>query len=111
MVLLNLTESGKRFASNCRAYDAPAARKKRRRLFLQQSGSMIDLFNGSEANLGVITEIELGLLKKPAGFFERNCFFKNELINSYEGEELVRVYRNGTPVSCWNLASKSCRRS
>ncbi|MBI2471722.1 MAG: FAD-binding oxidoreductase [Planctomycetes bacterium] len=40
--------------------------------------SAIDLFIGSEGTLGVITEIEVGLIPKPQGFFSGVVFFDRE---------------------------------
>ena len=40
--------------------------------------SAIDLFIGSEGTLGVITEVEVGLIPKPQGFFSGIVFFDRE---------------------------------
>ena len=40
--------------------------------------SAIDLFIGSEGTLGVITEVEVGLIPKPQGFFSGVVFFEQE---------------------------------
>ena len=39
----------------------------------------IDLFIGSEGTLGIITEMELRILKKPKFFLTGICFFNNEM--------------------------------
>jgi D-lactate dehydrogenase (cytochrome) len=73
-----VTESGKTIGVKLPSYDAPAVRKNAAGYFTSARLDAIDLFVGSEGTLGVITEIELGLLKKPAGFLSGIVFFKDE---------------------------------
>lgn len=46
--------------------------------YMQENMDAIDLFIGSDGTLGVITEIEIKLLKKPKTIYGTVCFFKNE---------------------------------
>jgi D-lactate dehydrogenase (cytochrome) len=59
-------------------YDQPDVRKNTSGYFSGAAVDAVDLFIGSEGTLGVITEIELGLLPKPEGIFSGIVFFKNE---------------------------------
>jgi len=72
------TESGKTIRVKLPTYGAPDVRKNAAGYFAAARLDAIDLFIGSEGTLGVITEIELGLLKKPAGFLSGIVFFKDE---------------------------------
>ena len=72
------TESKKTIRVKLPTYDAPDVRKNAAGYFSAEKLDAIDLFIGSEGTLGVITEIELGLLKKPAGFLSGIVFFKDE---------------------------------
>ena len=59
-------------------YSRPNVRKNVSGYFNEQPLDAIDLFIGSEGTLGVVTEIELTLLKKPEGFFSGIVFFGEE---------------------------------
>ena len=72
------TEGGKTIRAKLPTYYAPAVRKNAAGYFSADNLDAIDLFIGSEGTLGVITEVELGLLKKPAGFLSGIVFFKEE---------------------------------
>jgi len=72
------TESGKTIRVKLPTYEAPDVRKNAAGYFSAPRLDAIDLFVGSEGTLGVITEIELGLLNKPAGFLSGIVFFKDE---------------------------------
>ncbi len=72
------TDSGKTISVKLPTYDAPDVRKNAAGYFAAERLDAIDLFIGSEGTLGVITEIELGLLKKPSGFLSGIVFFKDE---------------------------------
>lgn len=71
-------ESGKKIRVKLPTYRLPNVRKNVSGYFSNQKMDAIDLFIGSEGTLGVITEIELGLLKKPKGFFSGVVFFRDE---------------------------------
>ena len=72
------TESGKIIRAKLPTYDAPNVRKNTSGYYSAKRLDAIDLFIGSEGTLGVITEIELGLLKKPIGFLSGVVFFRDE---------------------------------
>jgi len=57
-------------------YERPNVRKNVSGYFNKTPLDAIDLFIGSEGTLGVVTEIELKLLKKPDGFFSGIVFFE-----------------------------------
>ncbi len=59
------TENGKQIKAKIPTYNAPNVRKNTSGYFASENTDAIDLFIGSEGTLGVITEIELKLLKKP----------------------------------------------
>jgi len=46
--------------------------------YVKPQMDLIDLFIGSEGTLGVITELELGLVRRPAQFFSIVAFFRTE---------------------------------
>ena len=60
------------------SYERPNVRKNVSGYFNQQPLDAIDLFIGSEGTLGIVTEIELSLLKKTEGFFSGIVFFEKE---------------------------------
>jgi D-lactate dehydrogenase (cytochrome) len=72
------TASGALIRAKMPTYEQPDVRKNASGYFSGASVDAIDLFIGSEGTLGVITEIELGLLPKPDGIFSGIVFFKNE---------------------------------
>ena len=59
-------------------YEQPKVRKNASGYFSGENIDLIDLFIGSEGTLGIITEIELALLPKPASFFSGIVFFNDE---------------------------------
>jgi D-lactate dehydrogenase (cytochrome) len=59
-------------------YDQPAVRKNTSGYFSAENLDAIDLFIGSEGTLGIVTEIEFSLLKKPEGFFSGIVFFDDK---------------------------------
>ncbi len=92
------TEGGKTIRVGLPTYGAPDVRKNAAGYFAAERLDAIDLFVGSEGTLGVITEIELGLLKKPTGFLSGIVFFKNEkdLLNfAREARQISFATRNG----------------
>lgn len=77
------TESGGDFRVKLSTFRQPAVRKNTSGYFSADKTDAIDLFIGSEGTLGIITEIELGLLPKPQGFLSGIIFFKenSDLLN------------------------------
>ena len=71
------TEEGRKIAANVPTYERPSVRKNVSGFFNERPLDAIDLFIGSEGSLGVITEVELSLVRKPEGFFSGIVFFKN----------------------------------
>ncbi|MCD9187780.1 MAG: FAD-binding oxidoreductase [Pyrinomonadaceae bacterium] len=72
------TESGKTIKAKLPTYEQPDVRKNTSGYFSGAKIDAIDLFIGSEGTLGIITEIGLKLLPKPASFFSGIIFFENE---------------------------------
>ena len=72
------TACGKTVKAKIPSYRKPDVRKNTSGYFTGDKVDAIDLFIGSEGTLGVITEMELGLLPKPKGFFSGIVFFKEE---------------------------------
>ncbi|MBA3784232.1 MAG: FAD-binding oxidoreductase [Acidobacteria bacterium] len=72
------TESGNLIKAKMPTYQQPNVRKNTSGYFSAENLDAIDLFIGSEGTLGVITKIELSLLKKPQGFLSGIVFFKDE---------------------------------
>ena len=92
------TQSGKRIKAKLPTYDAPNVRKNAAGYFSAANTDAIDLFIGSEGTLGIITEVELGILPKPESFFSGIVFFENEtnLLNFVaEAMKLSFDSRNG----------------
>src|SRR4051794_329893 len=59
-------------------FQMPATRKNATGYFIAPEMDAIDLFIGSEGTLGVICEIEVGLLPKPEGLLSGVVFFADE---------------------------------
>jgi D-lactate dehydrogenase (cytochrome) len=76
--ILLRTASGKEIALKLPTYERPDVRKNVSGYFVEPGMDAIDLFIGSEGTLGIITEIELSLLRKPEGFFSGIVFFERE---------------------------------
>ncbi|MDQ3064629.1 MAG: FAD-binding oxidoreductase [Acidobacteriota bacterium] len=72
------TESGNLIKAKVPTYQQPDVRKNTSGYFSAENLDAIDLFIGSEGTLGVITKIELSLMKKPQGFLSGIVFFKDE---------------------------------
>ena len=70
------TGDGSRILAPIPTYERPRVRKNVSGFFNERPLDAIDLFVGSEGTLGVITEIEVSLLKKPEGFFSGIVFFE-----------------------------------
>ncbi len=72
------TRSGRIIRVKTPTYPRPSVRKNVAGYMSGDAVDAIDLFIGSEGTLGVITEIELALIPKPAAFFSGITFFDNE---------------------------------
>ena len=72
------TESGNLIKAKLPTYQQPNVRKNTSGYFSAENLDAIDLFIGSEGTLGVITKIELSLMKKPQSFLSGIVFFKDE---------------------------------
>lgn len=72
------TEGGRVIRVKVPTYRRPDVRKNVSGYFAEPGMDAIDLFIGSEGTLGIITEIELSLLKKQEGFFSGIVFFAEE---------------------------------
>jgi D-lactate dehydrogenase (cytochrome) len=73
------TDGGKTLSAKIPTYERPNVRKNVSGFFNEHPLDPIDVFIGSEGTLGVITEIELSLLRKPEGFFSGIVFFESEV--------------------------------
>jgi D-lactate dehydrogenase (cytochrome) len=97
------TESGGTIAARVPTYKRPAVRKNVSGFYNALPLDAIDLFIGSEGSLGVITEIELELLRKPEGFFSGIVFFRRHedllaFVEEAKGGE-VHLFRH-SPAGC-----------
>jgi D-lactate dehydrogenase (cytochrome) len=63
--------------------------------FAKDGMDLIDLFIGQEGTLSVITDIELGLVRKPEGIFSCFVFFKKEEDSWGFAGDLRRISRAG----------------
>jgi len=70
--------SGGLIAARLPTYQMPQVRKHASGYFVAPGMDAIDLFIGSEGTLGVIVEVEVKLLAKPAGLLGGVVFFKAE---------------------------------
>src|SRR5436190_19044329 len=79
---IKLRTTRRHFEIKITTYTRPKVRKNVSGFFTSQPMDAVDLFIGSEGTLGVITEIELSLLPKGAGFFSGIVFFErnNDLL-------------------------------
>lgn len=59
-------------------YEQPSVRKNTSGYYSGEQLDAIDLFIGGEGTLGIVTEIEFSLLKKPESFFSGIVFFEDE---------------------------------
>ncbi|HUF04192.1 MAG TPA: FAD-binding oxidoreductase [Aridibacter sp.] len=72
------TDSGREIATKMPTYRKPDVRKDACGFFSGENVDAIDLFIGSEGTLGIITEVELALVSKPAGSLSGIVFFREE---------------------------------
>ncbi len=72
------TKNSTKIKAKLPTFDAPNVRKNAAGYFSAKNLDAIDLFIGSEGTLGIITEVELGILPKPEAFFSGIVFFENE---------------------------------
>ncbi len=70
--------NGREIEAQLPAYQMPQTRKHAAGYFVAPGMDAIDLFIGSEGTLGVITEIEVDLLSRPAGLLAGLVFFATE---------------------------------
>src|SRR5258707_5768480 len=70
--------SGRAIETRLPTYRMPEVRKHASGYYVTPEMDVIDLFIGSEGTLGVIIEIEVKLLPKPAGFLSGVVFFATE---------------------------------
>ncbi|MDX6306180.1 MAG: hypothetical protein QOI77_3149 [Blastocatellia bacterium] len=70
--------SGKSIATQLPTYRMPQVRKHASGYYVAPGMDVIDLFIGSEGTLGVILEVEVKLLPKPAGLMSGVVFFTTE---------------------------------
>lgn len=82
------------------SYTMPATRKHAAGYYVAPCMDLIDLFIGSEGTLGVVTEVEVSLLPRPAGVLAGVVFFKAE-------EDLLAFVREARGRS---LATRAARR-
>jgi D-lactate dehydrogenase (cytochrome) len=69
------TTSGRAITLQAPTYTRPNVTKNASGYFAGPQLDAIDLFIGSEGTLGVVTEVELALIKKPENFFSGIVFF------------------------------------
>ena len=69
---------GRRIEARLPSYRMPATRKHAAGYYITPGMDLIDLFIGSEGTLGVVTEVEVSLLPRPAGVLSGVVFFKTE---------------------------------
>jgi D-lactate dehydrogenase (cytochrome) len=69
---------GRSIEARLPTYTMPATRKHAAGYFSAPGMDLIDLFIGSEGTLGVVTEVELSLLPRPAGVLSGVVFFRTE---------------------------------
>ena len=93
------TNGGRTIVVKVPTYERPKVRKNVSGYFNTEPLDAIDVFIGSEGTLGLITEIELGLLEKPAGLFSGIVFFKT-------AGDLLAFVNEAREVSFLNLRSK-----
>jgi len=72
------TSSGKTIEAKLPSYEMPRTRKHASGYFNEPHMDALDLFIGSEGTLGVIVEVEVKLLPKPAGLLSGVVFFESE---------------------------------
>lgn len=72
------TTSGRVIEAQLPGYQMPQTRKHAAGYFVAPGMDALDLFIGSEGTLGVVTEIEVALLPRPAGLLSGVVFFASE---------------------------------
>ena len=72
-----MTENGRKIDFRPPTFDRPNVRKNVSGYYNSRPFDSIDLFIGCEGTLGAVAEIELRLLKEPAGTFAGIAFFDN----------------------------------
>lgn len=77
IVEINL-DSGRTIRARVPTYRQPDVRKNTSGYFSGEKVDAIDLFIGSEGTLGIVTEIEFKLLRRPKGFLSGIVFFRKE---------------------------------
>ena len=70
--------SGRVIEAHLPTYQMPKTRKHAAGYYVTQGMDALDLFIGSEGTLGVVTEVEVALLKKPEGLLSGVVFFGSE---------------------------------
>jgi len=100
------TESGNLIKAKLPTYQQPNVRKNTSGYFSAENLDAIDLFIGSEGTLGVITKIELSLMKKPQSFLSGIVFFKDEKDLLEFVEEARRFSFETRAAQIQNLKSK-----
>jgi D-lactate dehydrogenase (cytochrome) len=87
--------SGRLIEAQLPTYQMPQVRKHASGYYVAPGMDVIDLFIGSEGTLGVILEVEVKLLPKPAGLMSGVVFFRSE-------EELLAFVREARERSLAN---------
>lgn len=93
--------SGKSISARLPTYRMPQVRKNASGYYVAPVMDAIDLFIGSEGTLGVILEVEVKLLPKPAGLMSGVVFFTSEedlLGFVREARERSLATRGGSPT-------------
>lgn len=101
--------SGRSIETRLPTYRMPQVRKNASGYYVAPGMDAIDLFIGSEGTLGVIVEIEVRLLPKPAGLLSGVVFFKSEvdlLAFVRETREQSLASRIGSPIVGESTAPK-----
>ncbi|HEV8593424.1 MAG TPA: FAD-binding oxidoreductase, partial [Pyrinomonadaceae bacterium] len=98
--LLTLTTNGgKSITTKIPTYERPDVRKNVSGYFNEHIPYAIDLFIGSEGTLGVVTEIELRLTRKPQGLFSGIVFFEhNEDLLAFISEAKALSFGSQSPI-------------
>ncbi|QQS41656.1 MAG: FAD-binding oxidoreductase [Acidobacteriota bacterium] len=86
------TDSGSEISARIPTYRKPDVRKDACGYVAGEKVDAIDLFIGSEGTLGIITEVELALVRKPSGSLSGIVFFREES----DLHDLVRAARDAS---------------
>ena len=87
--------SGRKIEAQVPAYQMPRTRKHAAGYFVMNEVDLVDLFIGSEGTLGVIAEVEVALLPKPAGLLSGVVFFGSD-------DDLLAFVRQARELSLSN---------